>query len=372
MRGAALRGVGITSPAGTDLKAFRAWWRSGRPSCLRPSRHLAHEDFVPAALVGEVPDWKARKHIPERKSIKLMFPRVQLGVAAALEAWHSDGGLDPDAGSPLPERRAMYVACGLTVDEDWTFREAIERSVVESGEGPRFDLPTFGREGQDLLNPLWLVKGLSNNVLAFVAKFQRIMGPNDNFMAGSAGALQALGAAAGAISEGRADRALFGGSDSLVTVEDLIGFARQGAFDDTPGIAPAQGGGFGLLTPGEPGDFGLLGIETGFLPTPPPSAGWLPPPAIEASIARTAAIAWERAGLERAPAATVRGPRLPGGFGDVDLWTPLGDPGAAVGGWLLAAAWSLRFDDGVTGPIELVAGSNNGEVAVAVLGTLPG
>ena len=98
----------------------------------------------------------------------------------------------------------------------------------------------------------------------------------------------------------------------------------------------------------------------------------IPPDAIEGSIARTAAIAWERAGLERAPAATVRGPRLPGGPGDVDLWTPLGDPGAAVGGWLLAAAWALRHDDGVTGPIELVAGSNNGEVAVAVLGTLPG
>jgi hypothetical protein len=327
---------------------------------------------MPAALVGEVPDWRARKHIPERKSIKLMFPRIQLGVAAALEAWRSDGGLDPHATDPPADRRAMYAACGLTVDEDWTFRDAIEHSIVEHDGVRRFDLKRFAREGQDLLNPLWLVKGLSNNVLAFVAKFQRIMGPNDNFMAGATGALQALGAAAGSICEGRADRALAGGSDSLVTVEDMIGFARQGAFDETPPVVPAQGGGFVLLTLGSPGDFGLLGLETGFMATPPPKAGWRPLEGVEAAIAQVAEIAWSRAGLERRPAVSVRGPRLPDGPGDVDLWTPLGDPGAAVGGWQIAAAWALRHDDGVLGPIELVAASNNGEIAVAVLGSLPG
>ena len=362
---AALRGVGITSPAGHDLAAFRAWWRDGRPSVLRPSQHLAHEEYLPVGLVGEVPNWRPRKVIPERKSIKLMFPRVQLGVAAALEAW----GTRVDA-LPPPERRAMYVACGLTVDEDWTFREAIEHSIVERDGRRRFDLPTFAREGQGLLNPLWLVKGLSNNVLAFVAKFERIMGPNDNFMAGPAGGLQALGAAAGAITEGRADIALCGGSDSLVTVEDLIGFARQGALDDGSPVVPAQGGGFGLLTRGEPGDFGLLGIETAYMPTPPPGAGCGPPAGIEGSIDRAAEAAWDQVGRPRAPGAKVRGPRLPDGPGDVDLWSPLGDPGAAVGGWLSAAAWALRYDDGVREPIELVAASNNGEVAVAVLGTL--
>ena len=371
MSRAALRGIGMTSPAGHDLEGFRRWWRAGRPVLLRPSKHLAAQAFMPAALVGEVPNWKPRNHIPDRKSIKLMFPRVQHGVAAALEAWGSDGGLDPEALSPPPERRAMYVGCGLTVDEDWTFRDAIDMSLVGEGDSERFDMRLFGQQGQAVLNPLWLVKGLSNNVLAFVSKFQQITGPNDNFMAGPAGALQALGAAAGAICEGRADRALAGGSDSLVTVEDLIGFARQGAFEGGQSVVPAQGAGFALLTPGEPGDFGLLGIETGYLPTPPPDAGWLPDPAIEEVIERVALTAWEAAGLERAPACTVRGPRLPNGPGDIDLWSPLGDPGAAVGGWLLGAAWVLRHDDGVLGPIELVAGSNNGEVAVAVLGTLP-
>ena len=156
MSSAALRGVGITSPAGHDLDAFREWWWTGRASLLRPSQHLANEDYMPTPLVGEVPDWKARNHIPERKSIKLMFPRVQHGVAAALEAWRSDGGLAADAPEPPPARRAMYVACGLTVDEDWTFRDAISHSLVDGGARQRFDLQRFGREGQALLNPLWL------------------------------------------------------------------------------------------------------------------------------------------------------------------------------------------------------------------------
>lgn len=368
MRPTAILGVGVNSPAGADLDAFIAWWQQGRPSRTGPPQSLANEPFMAASIVGEVPGWRARDHIPERKSIKLMFPRVQFGIGAALSAWASDGWTEEAATVP-PERRAMYVGCGLTVDEDWTFREAIEATIEADDGVQQFDMGRFGAEGHPLLNPLWLVKGLSNNVLAFVAKYRSVTGPNDNFMGGAAGAIQALGAASGAIADGRADRALAGSSDSLVTVDDCLAFARHGAFDE--GLIPSQGAGFALLAAGKPGDFGQLGIETGFLPTQGvPSPGWRPSPGADAALEHVAELAWEQTGLPRAPALRIRGPRL-ADVGDVDLWTPLGDPGAAASGWMLAAAWVARHVDGVQGPIELAVACPNGELAVAVLGTLP-
>ncbi len=368
MRPVALRGIGVNSPAGVDLASFVAWWRAGRPSRLGPLVHLSDDPYMTATRAGEVPGWEPRDHIPERKSIKLMFPRVQLGIGAALEAWDIEGWAEATARVP-PERRAMYVGAGLTVDEDWTFREAIEAAIVGDGGDEAFSLRRFAEEGQPLLNPLWLVKGLSNNVLAFVARFRDITGPNDNFMGGATGGLQALGAAAGALADGRADRALAGCADSLVTVEDCLAFAQTGVLQR--GFVPSQGAGFALLEPGAPGDFGLLAIETGFHPSRGPlSVGSHPPGDVEAALDVVAELAWAQTGQPRRPALRVRGPRL-ASPGDIDLWTPLGDPGAAAAGWMLAAAWIARHEDGLLGPIELAVADPNGELAVAVLGTLP-
>lgn len=354
----AIRGVGVTSPAGPDLDSFARWWREGRHPKTGPSAHLAREAFAPAKTVGEVLGFRARNHIPDRKSIKLMFPRVKLGIAAAMEAWA--GGV---AGVG-PERRAMYAACGLTVDEDWTFREAMYAAAPE---GEEFDLARFGEVGQGMLNPLWLVKGLSNNVLAFVARFEEITGPNDNFMGGATGALQCLDAAASALAAGRADVALAGASDSLVTVEDSMAFAKYGALED--GVIPSQGGGFVRLERGEPGEFGVLGVATGIAPVGPDGSPWRPE-GMDAALDAVAERAWAQAGMPRVAEARLVGPRVPSEGASADLWSHLGDPGAAAGGWMLAAAWMLRTEDGVRGPIELAIADPNGELAVAVLGTL--
>ena len=76
-------------------------------------------------------------------------------------------------------------------------------------------------------------------------------------------------------------------------------------------------------------------------------------------------------GVHAQQATLVRGPRLPDGPGDFDLWTSLGDPGSAAGALLLAAAWALRYVDGHKQPIELAAAGPSGEVAVLLVGSLP-
>jgi hypothetical protein len=266
----------------------------------------------------------------------------------------------------------MYTGCGVPADEDWTFRDAVNASVVDES----FSMPAFGGAGQDLLNPLWLVKSLTNNVLAFTAKTLDLQGANDNFEAGAAGPLLALGSASDAVAEGRLQRALAGGSDSLVTVEALLGLARHGAFDGDAPLIPSQGGAFVRLEPGHRGDFGILGFRSGYAPlrpgpTPPP--GPFPTADVEEALARTSESAWRQARAEGVAARrgiALRGPRLPDGPGDIDLWGALGDPEAAAGALLLAAAWALHRFDEVDQPIELQAAGSGGEVVTVILGIL--
>jgi hypothetical protein len=331
--------------------------------------------------------------VPDRKSLKLMFPRVQLGVAAAIEAWTRAGGsvhADPrdervasDEDAPLDHlreavargtiepwerdridevpahRRGMVTACGLTVDEDWTFREAIDRCLRPDG---TLDMARFGVEGQDLLNPLWLVKGLSNNVLAFASRYLDVTGWNDNLEAGPAGGLLALHMAAAAVADGTVDLALAGASDTLVTVEDMLGLARQDAFSP-PGFAPAQGAGFALLVPAREPGVRVLGSAIG-LGAGGTGAGPGLARGTRDRLAEVSDEARRRAGC--VPAMTLVGPRLPPR--GLDVFGPLGDCGAAAGGVLLAAAFAAWEVDDLQGAIELLAASPGGEVGAVVLG----
>jgi hypothetical protein len=112
-------------------------------------------------------------------------------------------------------------------------------------------------------------------------------------------------------------------------------------------------------------------------PLPPdvvPPSTHFPPPNVEQALDLATVEVWRQAmllGVKDRQATQLRGPRLPDGPGDIDLWAGLGDPGAGAGGLLLAAAWALRYADGDKGPIELSAAGPSGEVAVALLGTLP-
>jgi hypothetical protein len=364
-QGVAVTGMGVVCPAGIGLNAFLDWWRAGRPPMTGPPKTL-DEPWLPMNIAGEVPDWQPKKRLPERKSIKLMNPAVQFGTFAAMEAW----GMDPPDATLAPERRGIWVGCGTSVDEDHTFDEAIFAAL----DGDGLDMRKFGGPCQDLLSPLWLVKALTNNVLAFTARYLRAMGPNDNFEAGAAGPLQALGAACEAIGSGRLDRALAGGADSLVRLEDVVPLAGIGAFTGKNPLVPAQGAAFVRLEPGNSGDFGVLGFASGFAPIGPkeaPRLGADPPASVKRVVERLRGQAWEQVPpSSRGAALRIRGPEVPGGT-DIELWSALGDPGAAAGALLFPAAWAARSVDRHRGPIELAAVGPRGDVAVAILGPLP-
>ncbi len=148
-----------------------------------------------------------------RKHLKTMTRAVQLGLAAAraaIAAW-------PAWADVPPLRRGMYVAASPQSGE------ADDLAPALSAMGGAHDLGVFAAQAVPLIPPLWLVKGLSNNVLGYASAHHDIQGDNGNWCDGALGGAVALHQAVWAVAEGRVDVAVVGGSDALVGAEAIVG-----------------------------------------------------------------------------------------------------------------------------------------------------
>ena len=167
--------------------------------------------FLP--VNGKVENFKARKLIPDRKSIKLMTRSVQLGVAAASVALRST-----DVWQAIsPSRRGIFVSAAPCLDDHFDLQSAL-RAAHQDGQ---FSLKRFATDGMSLIHPLWLVRGLSNNILGFTSSMWDFQGENMNYCQGHIGGKHAFIQAAKAIEEGRLECALVGGADVLTGAEEI-------------------------------------------------------------------------------------------------------------------------------------------------------
>ena len=184
---------------------------------------------------GKVPGFRARTWV-DRKQLKLMTRAVQLGVATVRMA------LDADAAAgetPVPpHRRGFFVGASPQPGDPRDLQPALTASTVDE----RFDLGRFATAGYPLIHPLWLLRGLSNNVLGFASAIHDLQGVNANYCDGVEGGWIALRQGAMAGAEGRADLVVAGGAESLLGAEALLGDRICG-----------EGAAFLILRPAEPG-----------------------------------------------------------------------------------------------------------------------
>lgn len=173
---------------------------------------------------GEVPGFRARAYVADRKQLKLMSRAVRLGVSAVRLAV-SDAGGDEALVSVPQGRRGMYVGATPQAGEAEDLRAALEASTGADGD---FDLGRFAVDGTRLIHPLWLVKGLSNNVLGFATAIHDLQGTNANYCDGDEGGWTAITEGARAVAEGRADWVVAGGSDCMLAAEGLLAGRRCG------------------------------------------------------------------------------------------------------------------------------------------------
>ena len=235
----AITGCGVFCSLGKDLDQLRRAWAAGE-SGIRPIT-VIDEPWYPTPDGGEIPDLVPLDSVEkrQRKHLKVMTRPVRIGLAAARSAWADRVRHAPP---PAPERRGAFVGAGLAVDEGGDFVEPLKRSYGEDG---AFALQRWADEGIPVLNPLWLIKGLSNNVLAFASLFLDLQGINDNLCDGEVAGLLAVGEAMAALRERRTDLCLAGGYGTYLTLEDQTGLLRAGRLDR--GLIPGEGGAFFAL-----------------------------------------------------------------------------------------------------------------------------
>lgn len=265
LRDVVVTGIGVVSPLGHSPADVVDRVLEGT-TAIAPISGFDTKAF-PTSLGAAVTGFKARDWVSNRKQLKTMAPAVRFGMGAVRKAADA-AGLEKGAGRP--ERFGMFVGAGTAFGDSAGLAAGIARGLVSNGaatgqsDPSHFDTVRFATNGMPLIHPLWLLKGLSNNVLGYASAALDAQGINQNYCNSGSGGLQAIGEAAWALAENRADTILAGGADSAVNPEHMTGFGRLGLLtgaakpsDVCPfdrradGFAPGEGAAFFALERGE-------------------------------------------------------------------------------------------------------------------------
>ena len=169
-------------------------------------------------LAGEVPDYKIRDYVQKsrRKNVKLMSRDIELAIIAANEALTGSGlvtqGIDPERINVNPERMAINLGAGLISCDLVELAPAVAASVTDG----KLDIHKWGKEGLELVPPLWLLKYLPNMLACHIGIIHDIQGPSNTITCAEASAHLAISEAAQIIARGNSDIALTGGAEAKV------------------------------------------------------------------------------------------------------------------------------------------------------------
>lgn len=159
----------------------------------------------PARLGGELKDMQAAKMLPDRKLLKVISRQDVLGIHVATEAIAHSGMIDfRDAlASPEPfnNETALFVGSpGNKYLQQYDFLPLLAKT-----DG---DMQSFAKHLFDEVHPMWLLRILPNNVLAYVGITYGFKGPNHNITNHAVSGTQAILEAYHAIASGQAKRAV--------------------------------------------------------------------------------------------------------------------------------------------------------------------
>ena len=169
-------------------------------------------------LAGQVDDYKIKQHVPKthRKATKLMSRDIELAIIAANEALTNSGlitkAIDPDNINIEPTRIAINLGAGLISCDLVELAPAVAASVNNGN----FDLRKWGKDGLDLVTPLWLLKYLPNMLACHIGIIHDIRGPSNTITCAEAAGHLAIIEASQIIARGAADIALAGGAEAKV------------------------------------------------------------------------------------------------------------------------------------------------------------
>lgn len=179
----------------------------------------------PAKLGGELKNFQPAKMLPDKKLLKVISRQDVMGINAAMQAVvHSQMTEYRDGlacSKQFDENTAVYVGSpGNKYFQQYDFLPLLAKT-----DG---DMHQFAEQLFDEVHPMWLLRILPNNVLAYTGITYGFKGPNHNVTNHAVGGTQAIIEAYHAIKSGQADRAVVVAYDVGIEPQALFYYDKLG------------------------------------------------------------------------------------------------------------------------------------------------
>ncbi len=217
----AITGTGAVCGAGITIDEIWNAITSGQSAVKEISSWDAGR--WPVRMAAEVVGVDNRTLVEDRKLHKMISKTDLFGLYAARVAIEQSGilahreRLAPESTAGFNDRSGVFAGSGGgNYDGNYDFFP-----VLTAAQG---DLKIFGGEFSQVVNPMWLLRHLPNNVLCHVGIRHGFKGTNACVTNQCAGGVLALAEAAAAIRAGEADRAVAVGHDTPFEPETFYNF----------------------------------------------------------------------------------------------------------------------------------------------------
>jgi 3-oxoacyl-[acyl-carrier-protein] synthase-1 len=225
MKRIVITGSGAICGAGTDPASIVQTLLEGRTT-VAPITAWDAEAW-PCKVASEVPDYNGGKLLGDRKLLKLVRRSDVFGIYAGGKAIEQAGlpaalaALDETAAADFADQTGCYVGSGggaFEVNYDYF------PLMAETGDS----LHKFGQELPNMVNPMWLLRSLPNNVLCHVSIRHQLKGPNGCITNHTTSGMLSVIESAWALREGDAQRVVAISHDAPIEPQTLQYLDRVG------------------------------------------------------------------------------------------------------------------------------------------------
>jgi len=221
--GVVITGYGCLTAAGADADAT---WDAvlGGKSGIREVETWNGSGW-PYRLAGEIKDYTPRELVADRKLLKVITRQDVIGLNAVTQAVAHSGIINDRDRIPDPaafnDRTGVFVGSPAT---KYRYQHDFLPPLARAGR----DNEPFGACAMEDVHPMWLLRALPNNVLAYTGIQYGFQGANENVTAHGISGSQAMAEACRYLRDGAIDRAIVVGYDSASELEALPYYASVG------------------------------------------------------------------------------------------------------------------------------------------------
>lgn len=224
-------GVGAVSACGLSVESLWDALLAGETG-IAPIQNADVSNWS-HQLGGELKSYEPRKMLPDRKLLKAISRQDVLGINAGMQAIESSGLLtyrerlaDDALITKFNDETGVYVGSpGNKYFQQYDFLPL----MAKTGN----DMHAFGEQFMEEVHPMWLLRILPNNVLAYIGISYQLKGANHNVVNHATGGMQALLEAYQAIKAGQAERIVVVAYDIGTDEQALFYYQRLGLLSPT-------------------------------------------------------------------------------------------------------------------------------------------